>query len=85
MDYNLISVKEALEVFYCLGYDEIDINYFIQVFSKKYQKEAEKEQRRVRLMLRTLENKKMIQIAENDVILLNNITFSICLRLSLIG
>ena len=67
MKYNILSVKEALEVLYCLGYEEISVSDFLTLFCRKYKQDEDKQERRVRQMLNLLAHKENIEIIDDNI------------------
>ena len=78
MKYNIMSVKEALEVLYCQGYKEISKTDFIRLFTDKFKLEDE-ETSKIWRMIKQLEKHDKITI-KDDKIKLDKISISKGLR-----
>ena len=66
MNYGLEQLVEALEALYAVGIEEIEIERFITIFCKQYQREEEKERARLKRMLRVVAKARKEQIRAKD-------------------
>ena len=66
MNYGLEQLVEALEALYAVGIEEIEIERFITIFCKQYQREEEKERARLKRMLRVVAKARKEQIRVKD-------------------
>ena len=66
MNYGLEQLVEALEALYAVGIEEIEIEQFISIFCKQYQREEEKERARLKRMLRIVAKARKEQIRVKD-------------------
>ena len=66
MNYGLEQLIEALEALYAVGIEEIEIEQFIAIFCKQYQREEKKENARIKRMLRVVAKARKEQIRIKD-------------------
>ena len=66
MNYGLEQLIEALEALYAVGVEEIEIEQFIFIFCRKFDREEEKERARIKRMLRVVAKARKEQIRIKD-------------------
>jgi len=74
MKYNLLSVKEACECLYILDVNPCSVDYFLELFCRKYDLTPCEHSVRIRGMLRVLHNKGFIEIREEHLHFHNTLT-----------
>lgn len=83
MKYDILSVKEACECLYILEHNPCRIDFFIELFCKKYDVSRRLESVKIRGMLRLLERQGIVEIRDDCLYFHNTLTSN--LRLKIIG
>lgn len=83
MKYNLLSVKEACECCYVLDVNPCKVEYFLELFCRKYGLEVREHSVRIRGMLRVLDKKGFVEIKEDYLHFHNTLTTG--LKMEIIG
>ena len=72
MNYGLEQLIEALEALYAVGVEEIEIEQFIFIFCRKFDREEEKERARLKRMLRVVaKSKEQVKIKDGKILMWN--------------
>ena len=83
MKYNLLSVKEACECCYVLDVNPCSVDYFLELFCRKYDLTPREHSVRIRGMLRVLDKKGFIEIRADCLHFHNTLTTG--LKMEIIG
>lgn len=82
MNYGLMSVKEACETLYAVGYTEIMLDDFVDLFCKKFELDRDVEYSRISNMLRVLEKQQIIEMLDDVILLWNMLSSNLRIRIT---